>query len=346
LERCFGSLSLRWDFTAATAGSRIKIALLNYCPSPGVVPMFIQIPSAICIEASGPQAARYLQNRLSNEVKSLTPGAGCCNAAALSVQGKIEGLFFVLALSPERYLLLCEGGDPQLILTSLARFKVAERVEFSDVSAQYAVLCWENCSPSDLQLAFPGLSSAPTPGTYLSVDGCFIAPTRGTTGSAVLCLIPQTQAATVTASLRSRTQELLGDALQVALVRANLPAFPAELGSGILLAEAELSHAVSFTKGCYVGQEVVAKIDAIGRAPRRLLPFAADGQQLALKAASITKAEDPSGRTVGEVLSSVFDPTTNETLGFLILRNDPSLFSSKLCAGGIKLRLLSAPHTP
>lgn len=307
--------------------------------------MFIQFPSAICIEVSGPQAARYLQNRLSNEVKSLTAGAGCCYAAALSAQGKIEGLFVVLALSQDRYLLICEGGNPQILLASLARFKVAERVEFSDVSAKYAVLRWENYSQSELQRIFPGLSSAPAPGAFAAVTGNLIASTRGLCGDALLCIIPTETAAMAISLLRSLTHELAGDKLQVARVRANHPAFPQELGQGLLLAEADLSHAVSFTKGCYVGQEVVAKIDAIGRAPRRLLPFAAPGEDLSIASSAITKAGDPSGRVVGEVVNVIFDPTAGETVGFLILRNDPALLAAKLLAGNKPLRLLLPLHT-
>ena len=302
--------------------------------------MFIRFTSPILIEVSGRHAARYLQNRLSNDIGLLAPGAGACTAAALSVQGRLQGLFTVLRLQSEQFLLICEGGDSEQIKKHLAQFKVAEQVDFTNVSSQFAVLRWEASSTAEVAQIFPELQSIPSSGSFSIVQGGFITNTRGFTPRALLCIIPQPNAVQIIAQLSTLTRELSADALRVARVRRNLPSFPTELREDLLFSEANLPEAVSFTKGCYVGQEVVAKIDAIGKAPRQLLPFAVRGRHPELAEAPVTKTDDSTPRALGEVVSAVYDPVTDETVGFLILRNDPALLEIALSANGIPITVL------
>ncbi|NDC37372.1 MAG: hypothetical protein EBZ48_04895 [Proteobacteria bacterium] len=303
--------------------------------------MFFRLHQAAIIEVTGPHATRYLQNRLTNDLKSLRSGSGACYAAALSAQGKIQGLFTVFALSTERYLLCCEGGAPTEVLHHVAQFKVAERVEFFDRSDQFVALCWGGATTEEVTSVFPGIPQIPSVGAFTAIAGALLSGVRGLTPQSLLCVIPQDQAEAVVAKIAAMTLELRGDALQIARARANLPSFPAELGQDLLLGEAGLSQAISWTKGCYVGQEVVAKLDALGKAPRKLVPFSLSGNHPELGEAPVTKADDSSMRAFGRVLSSVLDPIHDETVGFLVVRNDTTLLQAGLCANGLPIRLLA-----
>ena len=66
--------------------------------------------TAVVLEVSGADAVRYLEARLTNKVKALSPGCGML-AAALNAQGKTQAFFSVYMLDNARFLLLCDGGD-------------------------------------------------------------------------------------------------------------------------------------------------------------------------------------------------------------------------------------------
>lgn len=296
--------------------------------------MFICFPHATIVKVTGAHAARYLQNRLSNDIKSISVGLGSCVAAALSAQGKIQAIFTVLAETNDQYLLISEAGDSEEILARLAQFKVAERVEFIDISSQYMLLGWEAPLPEEVREVFPELHELPPLGRYVTSLGTYLVGQRGLAEESLLCIIPKDRSTSIHAEISRTTAELGGDALKIAKIRRNMPSFPDELGQELLLSETPLSHAVSFTKGCYVGQEVVAKIDALGRAPRQLVPFAISGKHLDLVDAPVTQEHDSTARSFGRVLSAVFDPLEDETVGFLVVKNDPAVLQS------------SAPHSP
>jgi hypothetical protein len=79
---------------------------------------------------------------------------------------------------------------------------------------------------------------------------------------------------------------------------------------------------------------VIAKIDALGRSPRTLQRFYSPGKHLELSGAIVTREDDPASRPLGRILSSGFDVVQDETLGFVLIKNDPTLLDGPLFANG------------
>jgi folate-binding protein YgfZ len=296
--------------------------------------MIINFPSATVLRVTGRHAFKYLQNRLTNDLRPLIAGRGATLAAALTAQGKLQGLFTVLAEGENSYLLVAEGGDCTTLTKAVGQFKVAEQVDIQDCSEEFSLFQLDGLSADELSSTLPDLTTEPKQAEFLAAAGVIITPVRGLSNRAFLCLVPKEHATLFLSHARKVTPELCGDNLYTARVRRNLPSFPQELPEDILLSESGIDGAVSFTKGCYVGQEVIAKIDALGRSPRTLQRFYCPGKHLELSGAIVTREDDPASRPLGRILSSGFDVVQDETLGFVLIKNDPTLLDGPLFANG------------
>jgi folate-binding protein YgfZ len=94
--------------------------------------------------------------------------------------------------------------------------------------------------------------------------------------------------------------------------------FPDEVDDSIILTEAGLRDAVSFTKGCYVGQEVIERSDAIGRLPRTMerVVFKGEGE-----IAPDARIDSAGGHPLGKVVSVFPDATTGNCRAFCLLKS-------------------------
>jgi folate-binding Fe-S cluster repair protein YgfZ len=100
---------------------------------------YFQFPSPIVFAVSGKDSERYLNARLTNNIRTLEINKSCL-AAQLSPQGKTEGLFRVYRDQSDHFLLYADGGDSAQILTAFKRYIVADRVEVEDLSNAYRLV--------------------------------------------------------------------------------------------------------------------------------------------------------------------------------------------------------------
>ncbi len=227
---------------------------------------WIVLSNAICFRVSGRDARRYLHNRLSQDIRALKSGQSA-RAAALSAQGRVEGLFSVWCEGDDSFLLVCDGGDPRMVEAALKRFIVADRVVCDDVSDQACLVHFaaEEC------LAVECLKLATLP-KLCSFSLARIA------GYGVDLLVASGDREYVSSKLVSRLGAGLSrERYDYMRWAAGYPVFPEEINEQGMVLEFGLRDAVSFTKGCYVGQEVVERSDAIGRVPRSLARIALEG---------------------------------------------------------------------
>jgi folate-binding protein YgfZ len=228
------------------------------------VKSFFQLEKQIRFIVSGHDCEKYLNNRLSNNIKVLKTFPAFQFSAALSVQGKTEALFGVIKKQPSEYILFCDGGDANQILAVLSRYKVTEKVNFSDItssSSSYHLSAVER--PDDLIL-----SLRKTFGESL------IAVSSKRSGNLGLDLIFLDKSNfsesifTEMGFIKETSEEH-----EVARIKAAIPSFPIEINPEFLLQEATLTGSYSTNKGCYVGQEVTQKIDSYAKLPFKLMAF-------------------------------------------------------------------------
>jgi folate-binding protein YgfZ len=193
------------------------------------------------VRAAGPEAVEFLQGQLSQDVAALAVG-GSRPSLLLQPTGKVEAWVRVTRQAGDVVLLDVEAGFGEAVLARLARFRLRTAVDL-------AVERW-----SGLALRGPGAEDVVAPPGVLGlaagwpgVAGCDLL----SAGEVALAGVPLVETR----------------ALEALRIECGVPAMGAELTDATIPAEAGqwlIEASVSFTKGCYTGQELVARIDSRG----------------------------------------------------------------------------------
>ncbi|MHA7242133.1 YgfZ/GcvT domain-containing protein [Paeniglutamicibacter antarcticus] len=229
------------------------------------------------VQLAGEDRLTWLNTLSSQALDNLHPGQST-QTLLLTVQGRIEFDIRVLAGTDFLWLLL-EPGQARLLVTFLERMRFMMRVEITDVSEQYALLGACAAQPA---LAHYPVWIDPWPG--VAVGGyAYSAPEEhpGTESPWYLYIVPaaELEAAVGTTPLAGM---LAVEALRIAAWR---PRFGFDTDEKTIPHELDLIRtAVHLDKGCYKGQETVARVHNIGRPPRRLVFLQLDGSMHTLPA--------------------------------------------------------------
>ena len=194
------------------------------------------------VVVDGPDAVKFLQGQLSQDVGKM-PEGGSAWALLLQPQGKLDAFLRVLRVAGTRFVLETDEGFGGAVVERLNRFKLR-------IKATVEPLAWK-C------LAVRG------PGAHDLVPAGVVADWPGLPGADLIGESPEVPAGVELCAL---------DAYERVRIEAGIPVMGKELDESTIPAEAGIvDQSVSWTKGCYTGQELVARIDARGgNVPRRL----------------------------------------------------------------------------
>src|SRR3954469_7568110 len=209
---------------------------------------------------TGPDAKTFLQGQVTNDIESLEPGHGCY-AAFLTHKGKMLGDLRVFDLGDE-LLLDCERVALQELFNMIRRYKLGSDLELHKRTLDTALL--SVIGPAAPALAGPAEHDC----ARVSLGGAEVVAVTTDVGTDVFC------GAADRAAVRAALDFPDGDeaAAEVVRVEHGRPRFGVDLDDSVIPQEAGLNErAVSFTKGCYVGQETVARLYYRGKPNRRLL---------------------------------------------------------------------------
>ena len=207
------------------------------------------------VRVQGDEALDYIQGQLSQDVEAL-PVGGSAPSLLLQPTGKVEAWLRATRLADDELLLDVDAGSGAAVLARLGRFKLRTK---ADLTLEQ----W-----SGLALRGPGAEAIAVPGGALGLPAGW----PGVPGVDVLS----------DGELALAGAPLVGAAALEALrIECGVPAMGAELTDATIPAEAGqwlIDASVSFTKGCYTGQELVARIDSRGgRVPRPIQGLLIDG---------------------------------------------------------------------
>ena len=278
------------------------------------------------VEVLGRDRVSFLHAMLTNDVKALSPGEGCA-AAFLDNHGKVQALLRVYALE-DRLLLSFPPGLVGKALQLLDKFLISERVEFRDVTEAIGCLAVEGGESARIVSELTGEALALPTGRHAErfVDGVPVRLfSRSETGEPGFHLwVPAEHLPALWKRVRDVGGSVLKQvgerALNILRVEAGLPWCPDDVNEELLFMEAEsaLSSLVSFTKGCYIGQEVVARVKYRGHVNRRLVGFLIlDGAEPVSGAKVVAE-----GKEVGWITSSVFSPALKRPIALGVVRRE------------------------
>ena len=217
------------------------------------------------VAVTGPDAGSWLQGQLSQDLSGLAPG-GSCQALLLAPQGHMVAVLSVGRQAPDRFLLLVDGGHGEAVVERLRRFRLRVKAEVELESR--SVVC----------LRGPGAAAAAeASGGIAAIDAGW-----GAVGAADVVL-----EGAGGSGLGLPGGPATGDrgAYEALRIVAGVPLMGREVDAKTIPHSlgAVIERAVSFTKGCYTGQELVARMDARGaNVPRSLVAVVAPAGGLAV----------------------------------------------------------------
>jgi folate-binding protein YgfZ len=285
----------------------------------------------------GPDAADYLQSQLTNEIEALAPGQGCY-AALLERKGHMRADMRVLRLRSDDIWLDTEPIATQVLLKHLDKYKVGRQVEIEDASVGWAILSL--IGPGSHELA--GVSAAGTEHAQHDVE-LGGTPTLAVITDLGVDLIPSASDAQAVrqALVGAGACEVSEEAAEILRVEGGRPRFGAEIGEDTIPQEAGITdRAVNFEKGCYIGQETVARLHYKGKPNRHLRGLRS---ATALHGGDVVRLEE---RELGHVGTAVVSPALGP-ISLAILRREAGPGDAvRVGEDGIEAHVTHLPFEP
>jgi glycine cleavage system T protein len=281
--------------------------------------------NATVLEVTGRDRIRFLQGMLTNDIKSLQPGQGCY-AAMLTSQGRIVADMQVYC-GEGSLLLTAEAVLREKLSQALKKYIIADQVELKDCFESEGILSVQGPRTSELlsQLVCRNLPLETFNHVISDILGTPVRLCRNRRGCSdgYDLVVPQERLAEFWGALLV-AGAVLGirpvgwEAFNANRIEAGIPLYGIDMDENNLLLEAGLLSAVSFTKGCYMGQEIVARATYRGQVNWKLSGLLLP-DSVPLTGRTVVQKD---GKEVGRVTSSTYSPALNRAIAMGYLRRE------------------------
>ncbi|MBI3461900.1 MAG: folate-binding protein YgfZ [Planctomycetes bacterium] len=282
------------------------------------------------VELTGADRAKFLHNLCTNEVRKLPLGAGC-EAFLLNVQGHILAHVYIFA-GQDSHVLDSVPGEGAKVVAHLDRYLIREDVQLADRSGARGELLLSG-PDSPALLAQMGITSPPEArlahiDTTLAGTRVSIRRVDLTSPVAYFIACESTAAPSLLQTLQSTGARMCGpEAVEMARIEAGQPYYGRDIHDRSLPQEvARDAQAISFIKGCYIGQETVARIDALGHVNKTLVGVKFAGDQVPTAGTELTR----DGQPAGQVTSATYSPRLLAPLALAYVRRGSNTPGTKL----------------
>ncbi len=310
--------------------------------------LFESFPRAL-LALRGKDRSRFLHNILTHDIKGLPPGQGR-QACLLDRQGKIRFCCIVHA-DPEELVLEMDPSQLPAAKRELEHYLVSEEVQFQEVTDQYRIV------PLHGPLAFNCLTRS-WPQAELPASSLSKRPGPAGTGIRQILrwdlfrmpgfhLWVEPQRETQIRKTLLQRGEPLGlitagpEIFEILRIEAGVPWPNVEMNETVIVNELDNEDLISYTKGCFVGQEIAARIKHRAHPPRLLKGFLLEGTVIPPRESAIRSQSEK----VGLVTSACFSPTLNRAiaLGFLKYGTETTEFRIETPSGDCTATLTELP---
>jgi folate-binding protein YgfZ len=294
---------------------------------------------------TGPDRATFLHNMLSNDLLALRPGTGCY-ATLLTQQSKIVSDAYVFA-GDDWIRLDVDRALKERARDHLEKFLVADEVEIEDPSERESALGILGPRAGDVLRA---LGAEPPSGTLahgeVSIAGrrAWITCIDWSGDGGFQVVAPRAELGAIRDAVLSvgRSHDLVAasrETLDVLRLEAGIPWPGVDFDESHLVLEAGLERGISFSKGCYLGQEVVERASSRGHVNRRLVGLRLEAGAVPSRGARITKdAVD-----VGELRSAALSPALDRPIALGYVRREAMVPGTRLAIDGRAAEIAPLP---
>ncbi|OLC42904.1 MAG: hypothetical protein AUH43_21645 [Acidobacteria bacterium 13_1_40CM_65_14] len=314
---------------------------------------FIDRSDRARIVVSGADRASYLQGLLTNDVVALQAGEGCY-AAYLTPQGRMIADLYVYELG-DVMLLTMDRGVKEAVLTKLDQFIFSEDVQLGDVTDTFAQI---GVVGPDAAATVARLLTGASAETLTALpehanlrahwNGDPVIVTRiADTGEAGYdVFVDRAKADAFASAATSAGAVQLDDQTAEAIrIEAGVPRFRRDMDEETIPLEAGIeSRAISFSKGCYVGQEVIIRVlhRGHGRVARKLVGLVVDGDQPPASGAIVRSGD----REIGHVTSSASSRALKKPIALAYVHRDFVTPDTVVSVDGVSAAVTPLPFVP
>jgi len=306
------------------------------------------LPTRGVIEVRGGDRERWLNGMVTNDVRGLAANPSrSCYATLLTAKGVILTDLWIFA-RPDCFWLEVESRHIAELLTHLGKYIIADDVQLADISGQLDRFALEGPTTVALVGEVVGREIEVAAGEVceLSIAGVELQGLAASYSgeSAMQLFVPKQDAKRVLDALREagRAFDLVeGDAacLETLRIEAGTPDLEAELLPDVFPQEARLQRAISTQKGCYIGQEIVARLESRGRVNHLLVGLCLGEGSTPPTAGEEIHFEE---KAVGEVTSSARSPRVGAiAMGYV--RADQAALGTEVRIADQSARVVSLP---
>lgn len=291
--------------------------------------------SRLCV--LGADRQKFLNGQVTNNVQSLKTGEGCY-AALVTNKGRIQTDLNIYCLANE-ILLDFEPGLSNAVKERLDKYVIADDAQMVDVAPHYGLLSVQGSKVAavieslQLGLAIPAKPFALSSVQDTNLGEIYLVnqPRLGTVGYDLF--VPSGAIAAVADKTIAAAKAVGGracgwQAFEIARIEAGIPRFGVDMDETNLAPEAIESRAISYSKGCYIGQEVIARIRTYGQVAKSLRGF-----RLADSLKTLPQRGDKlfkDGKEVGYITSSTHSPTLNANIALGYVRKEANKIGEEL----------------
>lgn len=277
----------------------------------------VLINPTAALRISGADANTYLQGQFSNDLSG--PLGLVRHGLWLDHKGRVQADSHLLRIGEREWLCFSDSSPGPALAAHLQRSIIADEVEVADETARWNGAVLWNVGP-ERRLAGLGLS-VPTAERFVALPALIAFPTRAPRPGAVRLVWHVDAAARIPSQLQSDSREAGMADFERERILHGIPTVPRDIGPADLPQAGGLDRtSVSFTKGCFVGQEVMARLQSRGQMRRRLHVVRGTGTAPAYRSALYQ-----GGKSVGEIRTTAPDRGGFVALAMLTLAGvDPT----------------------
>lgn len=272
---------------------------------------------------SGSEAVMFLNGLITNDMKTLAVNSWMA-AAFANVQGRLLAAVRI-AHRQDGFLIDTDNATRETVITLLDRFTLAGDFHVKDLTGETTMFSVQGRSASEIVSSVLGAEAARVERQKIANTGF---------GDATVNVIRATHTAEDGFDLfiDAHDSSKLGDALTAAgatpisnatfetlRIEAGVPLYGIDMDENNVVTETNLDDAVSFTKGCYLGQEIIVRIKHRGHVAKKLSGMVLDGATPVPRNSKIISSE---GREIGRVTSSGFSPRLDRAIALGYLKYD------------------------
>jgi glycine cleavage system T protein len=310
----------------------------------------IDLSSRGRIEVSGSEAVQFLNGLITNDVKALETGAWM-RAAFPNVQGRLISEARILRLTDNRFLFDTEAATHGRVLKTLERFTLAGDFHVTDLTSEMALVSVQGTRAAEIIEATFGKIAAQAERGRVHTEqwnnqSLHVIRATHTAEDGFDLFVSASVAVSLWDALTASGALPVGfDALNILRIEAGVPHYGVDMDETNVVLEVVADEAVSFTKGCYIGQEIIARIHWRGHVAKKLTGLSLD-EQGEIKSGDKIRTMD--GKELGRITSVTFSPRLNRLVALGYVKYDYLAPETMVCvhSGETELtaRVVALPH--